>query len=139
MKFETKRFSSKLYEQYDNAKHDIINFYKKNGKNAIVNPKKYDIDLIVDDAFYCEVEVKNNWQGEKFQYDTLQIPYRKAKYTKLDKPSYFAVLNKERTHAFFVKGEDVANSPFIEVPNRFKKDKEFFFQIPVDKLTLVEL
>ena len=48
MKIETKRFSSKLYEQYDNAKHDIINFYKKNGKNAIVNPKKYDIDLIVD-------------------------------------------------------------------------------------------
>ncbi len=35
--------------------------------------------------------------------------------------------------------EDVASSPVVEVPNRYVPSGEMFFQVPLNKLKLVEL
>ena len=51
---------------------------------AIVNPDTYGIDLIVDNTFYCEVEVKHNWKGKDFPFSTLQLSDRKRKFAILD-------------------------------------------------------
>ena len=136
---EHKRFDKTLYNANDDAKYLAIEWFKNNGKTAVVNPKKYGIDLIVDDNFYCEVEVKHSWKGENFKFETLQIPARKQKFAELDKQAIFMVMNSERTYAFLVEDKDVLNSPLVEVPNKYKFKGEYFFQIPKEKLTLIKL
>ena len=134
-----KKFDKTLYEENDPAKLLAIEYFKKIGKNAVVNPKKYGIDLIVDDEFYCEVEVKHRWVGEEFTYNDLQIPYRKEKFGDLDKPSMFMVINKDRTYAFLTTGKDVLESPVEEVPNKFKFKGEYFYKVPLSKLAKIKL
>ena len=134
-----KKFDKELFNENDPAKYLAIEYFKKSGKNAIVNPKRYGIDLIVDDEFYCEVEVKRRWSGENFIYGDLQIPFRKSKFITADKPVIFMVMNLERTHAFLVKGEDVMNSKVDEVSNKYARQGEYFYKVSLDKLTKVKL
>ena len=135
-----KKFDQDLYDQNDPLKLRAIEYFKSKGMNAIVNPNDHGIDLIVDDKFYCEVEVKHTWKGSNFTFPTLQIPDRKKKFAKvLDKPAMFLVFNHEHTHIFLVMAEDVRNSPMKEVPNKYVPEGEMFYQIPVNKLTKVRL
>lgn len=134
-----KRFDKELYNTNDPAKLLAIEYFEKIGKKAVVNPDKYGIDLIIDDEFYCEVEVKHTWKGENFKFDTLQIPFRKSKFGKSDKRSMFMVINTDRTYAYLVEGKDVMESPLKEVPNKYMYKGEYFYQIPLNKLTKVKL
>ncbi len=134
-----KRFSKNLYDANDPAKLQAIEYFSGLGKNAIVNPDSYGIDLIVDDKFYCEVEVKHNWQGEHFPFGTLQIPERKTKFTTADKPTMFMIFNSQKTHALLAKGTDVMHSPLVEVSNKYVSNGEYFYQVPVSKLTKVKV
>lgn len=134
-----KRFDSNLYNTNDPAKRKAIDYFKNQGADAIVNPDDYGVDLIVNDTFYCEVEVKHNWRGDNFPFSTLQIPERKIKFAKLDKPVVFMVMNSEQTHALMTTGEDVLDSPLREVSNKFVKSGELFFQIPTSKLLKVKI
>ena len=133
-----KPFDPQLYNKNDTAKYDAIKYLEKLNKKAYVNPDQYGVDLIVDDAVYCEVEVKHAWKGKEFPFSTLQIPERKTKFTKADKPVMFMVFNSDRSYAFLVKGDDVMKSPLKHVPNKYMDD-EMFFQIPVNKLTKVRI
>lgn len=134
-----KKFDEKLYNNNDPAKYLAIEFFRTKDKIAVVNPDDYGIDLIVDGKFYCEVEVKHSWKGENFTFSTLQIPERKNKFTVSDKPVMFMIFNSDKSYAFLVKGEDVLDSPLVEVSNKYVKSGEKFFQIPVSKLTKVRL
>ena len=135
-----KKFNKELYNHNDPAKFKAIEYFKSKNKNAVVNPDDYGIDLIVDDTFYCEVEVKHNWKGINFPFQTLQIPERKTKFAKIsDKPVMFMVFNSEHTHAFLAKATDVLRSRMQEVPNKYVPEGEMFFQVPISKLTKVRL
>jgi len=134
-----KKFDKRLYNNNDPAKLTAIEFFKTKNKIAVVNPDDYGIDLIVDNEFYCEVEVKHRWNGKDFAFPTLQIPERKNKFTVLDKPVIFMVFNSDKSYAFLVKGEDVLTSPLVVVPNKYVEFGEKFFQIPVNKLTKVRV
>jgi hypothetical protein len=106
------------------------------------HPDRYAVDLIVDtgsETFYCEVEIKKVWQGAVFKYDTLQIPERKSKFAKLDKPAYFMVFNDEKTHAFVCPSSILLSSPVVEVPNKYVYKGELFFQVPINLISLVEI
>ena len=138
-----KKFDYELFKQNDKLARDVGKAYwKSKGKTAIDNPDRYGPDLVVDGEFYCEMEIKRAWKGKEFKYRTCQIPHRKAKYLdkdKYDKPTHFFIINNEQKYAFYIKGEDVAASPVVEVPNKFVPKGEFFFQIPLNKLKLIDL
>ena len=79
-----KPFSKNLYERDDNAKDQFVDWLKGKGWEAWINPERYGIDVLavdihgVDHKF--EVEVKHNWKGESFQYETLHYSDRKRKF-----------------------------------------------------------
>jgi hypothetical protein len=91
------------------------------------------------EVFYSEVEIKRVWSGPLFKYDTLQIPERKRKFTVLDMPCMFLVLNNEQTHAFVCSSDLLSKSPVVEVPNKYVYKGEMFFQVPVSELLYVTM
>jgi len=138
-----KKFDYELFKQNDKLARDVGKAYwESKGRTVIDNPDRYGPDLLIDGEYYCEVEIKRAWKGKEFKYRTCQIPHRKAKYLdkdKYDKPTHFFIINNEQEYAFYIKGEDVAASPVVEVPNKFVPKGEFFFQIPLSKLKLIDL
>lgn len=138
-----KRFDRDLFNETDiSARAAAKNYWTSLGHTVEDHPDRYAIDLIVDtgtESFYCEVEIKKVWKGAEFKYDTLQIPERKSKFAKLDKPSCFMVFNNERSHAFICKHTTLLDSPVVEVPNKYVYKGELFFQVPVIHLDLVEI
>lgn len=122
-----KPFSSSLYNDNDDAKNLVVKFFKNHDYEAWVNPDRYGIDIIFhDETFiyqYCEVEVKHNWKGEAFPYDTVHLPKRKLKFA--NKDSVFAMLNHERTHILWIAGEKVLESPIVVKNTIYTKGEEF--------------
>ena len=120
-----KTFDKSLYETNDRKAREAGKMYwKQEGCAAIDNPDKYGADLIVNDSFYCEVEIKNVWSGSEFPWGSIQLPERKTKFTKLDKHCVFLIFNKELTHGITFTSEAVLASPLVEVSNKFVSSKE---------------
>jgi hypothetical protein len=138
-----KRFDRDLFNETDGTARDSAKKYWTSlGHTVEDHPDRYAIDLIVNTgttSFYCEVEIKKVWKGAEFKYETLQIPERKAKFAKLDKPACFMIFNNERSHAFICSHTDLLDSPVVEVPNKYVCKGEMFFQVPISKLDLVEI
>ena len=106
------------------------------------NPERYGADLIVHTmagSFYCEVEIKKGWEGKEFQYDTLQIAARKGKFLGKALPVSYIVFNADQSYGYLCQGSDLADSPIVEVSNKYKRSGEMFYQIPIGRLTLIEV
>lgn len=103
------------------------------------NPKRYEVDLLVfkdgEHLFNLEVEVKSHWGAGAFQYGDVQICERKQKYAMLDKPTYFMMFNRDLTQYLVIKDKDLLKSPLKEVPNKRHYSGEYFFKVPVAKIT----
>lgn len=134
-----KPFDAADYAKYDPVKHLIINLFENGGHTATVHENQYGVDLVIDGKYYCEVEQKTAWKGAKFPYDELNIPPRKKKFFDFDKPTLFCVVNKDRTHALFVKADIVKNCPRKEVPNNRLESGEFFYRVPINQCKIVKL
>jgi hypothetical protein len=136
----TKAFNPILFKENDRlARAAGKKYWQSLGHDVIDNPDRYGADLIVDNKFYCEVEIKKVWSGKEFKYDTLQVPERKKKFANLDMPCKFMVFNNEETLGFLCEGETLMASPVVEVPNRYVYKGEFFFQVPVANTQLIEV
>jgi hypothetical protein len=133
-----KRFCKDLHETNDTlARAAGKKYWSSIGYEVQDNPDQYGADLIVNtgrEEIYSEVEIKRVWSGPTFQYDTLQIPARKKKFTELDKPCVFIVFNNEQTHAFACHSDTLKESPMVEVPNKYVYSGEMFYQVPITKL-----
>ena len=138
-----KRFDKNLYDSNDSTARTAGKIYWRSfSYQAEDNPDRYGADLIVNtgwEVFYSEVEIKRVWSGPLFKYDTLQIPERKRKFTVLDMPCMFLVLNNEQTHAFVCSSDLLSKSPVVEVPNKYVYKGEMFFQVPVSELLYVTM
>jgi hypothetical protein len=138
-----KRFSKSLHSENDTpARAAAMRYWKALGYNVYENANNHIPDLTIETEnarFYSEVEVKRIWKGEAFQYDTLQIPERKRKYTGLDLPCTFMVFNNEQTHVFLCESSTLIASPIVEVPNKFVPEGELFFQVPVNCVKLARV
>ena len=138
-----KRFDKELFTENDSpARLAGIRYWSALGYIAAPNYDKYGPDLIViteSERFYSEVEIKRVWSGETFQYDTLQIPERKRKYTGLDLPCTFMVFNNEQTLVFLCESSTLVTSPIVEVPNKFVPEGELFFQVPIKRVKLARV
>lgn len=123
-----KPFSKRLYENDDNAKDQFVEYLRENNYEAWINPDRYGIDVLAHkdgiDYMY-EVEVKHNWKGPDFQYDTLHYSDRKRKFLDTPDNTAFVTFNDDRTHVLLVRGPVLAAAPTIVKNTIYTKDEKF--------------
>jgi hypothetical protein len=132
-----KKFDQELYDLYDDsAKNAVIKSFTKMypGIEITKDPfGKYGIDLKLQSRtmlMYIDVEVRPGWTGEFFPFDTVHLPERKIKLIPKDGRTFFLSLNKELTKGllFAIKIEN----NLINVRNKYVKDGENFYSVPVE-------
>ena len=143
-----KEFSKQLYKKYDDLARAATKEHlkKERGYNTVDHHDKYAQDLIaskpdewgvhLSEPFCVECEVKAVWSGAKFPYDTVQLPERKKKF--FNKLTLFYIWNKELTHAVTFWSEKVKHLTTVEVKNKYVKEGERFFQIPLSLTTIIK-
>jgi hypothetical protein len=137
----SKVFDKEHYENDDNAKHDVISWLESKGFMAWVNHDQFGIDVQgvrKGISYEFEVEVKHNWKGKEFPFNTVHFSNRKRKFALPDNTTWFVMLNHERTHGLMVTGSVFLNAPIVE-KNTIYTRKEEFVQISVDKAILITI
>jgi hypothetical protein len=104
---------------------DILNY--KTERNAKVNDNIYGIDVVTDEYDF-EVEIKHNWVGREFIYDTMHYAARKRKF--ITPRSFFVTFNSDATRYF------ITHSSALKDQNVIMKDTKYstlepFIVVPV--------
>lgn len=136
-----KVFSEEHYNADDNAKHKVIAWLVSRGFMAWVNPDQYGIDVqgvLKGECYEFEVEVKHNWSGSMFPFETIHFSNRKRKFATADKLTWFVMLNDERTHALLISGQTFLAAPVV-TKNTIYTEGEQFVAIPVAQGRLIQL
>lgn len=138
-----KPFDTALYESDDDAKFLVIRWLESRGHQVCVNPDEYGIDLLGSwngRRYVWEVEVKHNWQGFEFPFDSVHYSVRKRKFVDPDSDvrTYFVTLNHERTRLLAVSGKDVMEARIIQKSTIYTQD-EWFMEIPIRRAIFVDL
>jgi hypothetical protein len=138
----SKPFSQDLYDNDDKAKHLVIEFLEANQWEAWVNPDKYGIDLLALDPngieYQVEVEVKHNWTGDSFPYQTLHFAERKRKFISTDRLTLFVTLNHDNTHGLVANDQALSEATVI-VKDTSYTEQEQFLEISVSSCELITL
>ena len=123
-----KQFNKESHAVNDKpAKDLVINFLKSKGVDAIENPDKYGIDIIVP---RYEVERREIWI-DNFPFKTVHIPARKEKFLKYS--IVYAVVNKDFNKVMFCTSEVIKRCNLIEVPNKSVPEGEYFYDVPIEE------
>ena len=127
-----KEFSQSLYDDNDDAKHQIIAWLEERGFMAWVNEDQYGIDvqaLKMGKQYVFEVEVKHNWQSEHFMFETVHYAARKSKFIDLYDDVYFVTVNSPRTHALVINIAFLDNMKMVRKQTS-ETSSEWFLEIP---------
>lgn len=122
----SKPFDIGLYAEDDDAKEQVIRWLERKGFRAWVNPDRYGIDVLAEyDAtpYAFEVEVKHNWDGAKFTFDTVHFSARKLKFAEGN--SFFTMLNHQRDRMLMVDAETVRRSPVVSKNTVYTRGEQF--------------
>jgi len=123
-----KEFNKESHAANDKpAKDLVINFLKSKGLDAMENPDKYGIDIVVP---RYEVERREIWIDE-FPFKTVHIPARKEKFLKHS--IVYVVVNKDFDKLMFCRSEIIRQYNLIEVPNKSVPEGEYFYDVPIEK------
>ena len=123
-----KEFNKESHAANDKpAKDVVISFLKSKGLDAMENPDKYGIDIVVP---RYEVERREIWIDE-FPFKTVHIPARKEKFLKHS--IVYAVVNKDFDKIMFCRSEVIRQYDLIEVPNKSVPEGEYFYDVPIEK------
>lgn len=136
-----KKFSQSLYDRDDFAKELVIQFLIQNNFRAWVNEDQYGIDVIAerdDDRWEIEVEVKHNWKGKDFPYDSVHFAARKKKFVKPSKFNVFWMLNDDWSYALLIDGLQMSEAPTI-VKDTIYTENEEFIAVPIAQAELVRM
>ena len=131
----SKVFSQEHYDQDDSAKYQIIEWLEGKGHKAWVNPDQFGIDILATRwgrQFAFEVEVKHNWRGDVFPFDSVHYSVRKRKFVQPDVHTYFVTVNHERTMLLCIKGEDFMDGKLVQKSTIYTQD-EWFVEVPIRK------
>ena len=129
-----KEFNKDSYTVNDKpAKDLVINFLKSKGLDAMENPDKYGIDIIVP---RYEVERREVWV-DKFPFNTVHIPSRKEKFLKYS--IIYAVVSRDFDKVMFCTSEVIKQHNQIEVPNKSVPEGEYFYDVPIEKWHIYNL
>ena len=138
----SKPFSAELYESDDSAKHLVMDWLNSRGHLIQVNPDEYGIDLVGIDrasrACAWEVEVKHNWKGDQFPFDTVHYSVRKRKFVQPDVLTWFITLNHERTRAVVFSHKSFMEGRLVQKSTIYTQD-EWFVEIPVRQGIFINL
>lgn len=126
-----KPFDEGLYAADNPAVGDAIIWLRSQGWQARVNPDTYGIDVLAEspegEHWEIEVEVKHNWQGPKFPYQTVHFSGRKIKFAYAN--SLFIMFNHDRSAALAVRGSVVAKCPQV-TKRTIYTNFESFIEVP---------
>lgn len=146
MQGKYKQFDPELHAATDSAaRTTVLRYLDRTSLGGwCSNTDQYGVDLVRHSAngeiaAGTEVEIKRVWSGPDFPWDSLQVPERKHKFTKLQFPVEFWILNKELTHALVIPAGVLAEYEPVEVANKYISKGERFYQVPLDRCNLIEL
>lgn len=135
----SKAFSRELYDKNDWVKYLFIDILNSRYEcNPRVNPDDYGIDILTDKYDY-EVEVKHNWTGVKFPYDTIHYSSRKIKF--VTKRSYFVTFNSDHSRYFIIHSWSLNKARIVTKNTTYTKSESFieinvsegwFYDVPHD-------
>jgi hypothetical protein len=137
----SKSFDAALYQDDDDAKLLVMQWLESRGHVMCVNPDQYGIDLLGrwrDHAYAWEVEVKHNWRGDVFPFDSVHYSVRKRKFIEPDVRTYFVTLNHERTRLLVVSGKDFMEGRLVQKSTIYTQD-EWFVEIPIRRAIFIDL
>jgi hypothetical protein len=113
----------------------------KGSQKARINPERYGPDLILEAEGverFIEVEVKTNWgNDDTFPFPTVNILERKKKF--FGQGAELWMLNITMNRALIITPEDMKGVEAVEVPNRYMKSGELFYQVPTGQLKMVRM
>jgi histidinol phosphatase-like PHP family hydrolase len=135
----SKAFSRELYDKNDWVKYLFIDILNSRYEcNPRVNPDDYGIDILTDKYDY-EVEVKHNWTGVNFPYDTIHYSSRKIKF--VTKRSYFVTFNSDHSRYFIIHSWSLNKAKIVTKNTTYTKSESFieinvsegwFYDVPHD-------
>ena len=133
-----KQFDPELHAQWDElGRNAVKKLFRGLGHDCRDNPDKYGVDLILyrdgKPIGYAEVEVKPNWDNTKWPFKTVNVPSRKKKLLDNELPTWFFCVNNQGTYVMAVDSDTVLSSPLQENPNKYIKEGEYFYKVPVEK------
>ena len=119
-----KPFSRKLFKENDAICRAKIKAILKSTRYEIkdnINTKGVDLLVFVGGIHICNIECekKTAFKGTLLSFDDVNLPYRKTKYAKLEKPTIFVILNEDLTSYIVITQDKVLLSPIAEVHNKF--------------------
>jgi|TARA_R110001583_G_scaffold40262_8_gene128764 hypothetical protein len=143
-----KPFDRKLYNEVNDLSIKAVKKYLTDSGHTITSTKeKFTADIestYKGKEYLTEAEVKLVWDKEwPSNWCNVRVPERKRKLLeqaeKEGKILTFLYLNKSFTKAWKIDGETVKDCSLEEVPNRFVPKGEYFYIVPVEKATMVNL
>ena len=142
----TKPFSQEVHDTYDPPAREAVAewVFHTWGMKAFPNPDKYGVDLLVKRSGnvvgYIEVEARN-WSQEdtKCPYKTIHIAQRKYKLLDNELPTLFFAVTRDFKNAYWCKSAYVLESPLKEIPNKDVKEGEYFYDVPIEKFSYIDL
>lgn len=136
-----KQYDQKLSDENDYRSREIVKRYMLQ-KWLVVGYDflDYEIDLIVKRnqswVAFVEVEVRF-WSSEICPYQTIHIAKRKEKFFQQKLPVIFFAVTKSLKYGYWCKAADVLSSPVVEIKNKYVANNEYFYDVPINKFTLV--
>lgn len=147
-----KQFDRELFEQQDQrTRSAVMEYLASEGLYCTQNPDLYGPDLLVyrgySKLYYIEVECKLVWNNQHdpstgqrvFPWPTVQLPERKAKFTRKRLPVEFWILSKDLQTAVIIPDNVIDSSMLVPVSNRLVSEGELFFQVPVSECIIKDL
>lgn len=137
-----KQFSRVLFDENDAiGKHVGIHYASQLEDEIIirVEPTKYGVDLVATGKkhHYIECEVKYNWKGGPFPYETIQVLGRKEKYFK--QGAGLILVSANMQDFLYLSAKQILAAPKVKVRNKYVYEGEEFFQVPAKKAKYFEL
>lgn len=149
-----KQFDRELFRQNDaRAVAAVVGYICREGGFATQNPELYEPDIIVYGSgfrklAYIETEVKHGWQGTggqgpdglvEFPFPTVNLPERKGQYLSKRLEVEYWILRSDLLAAVVIPGSVLDEKQLAEVSNKYIKEGEVFYQVPLELCNLVDL
>ena len=142
----TKPFNQEVHDACDPPARQAVTdwVFHEWGMMAYPNPDKYGVDLIAkrlgNVVGYIEVETRDWFQEDtKCPYNTIHIAQRKYKLLTNDFPTLFFAVTRDFKNAYWCTSKSVLESPVHEIPNRAVKEGEYFYDVPIEKFSYIDL
>lgn len=135
MKGSYKQFDQKLFNQNDPKSRSVVkNYLAKNNVIVDDNNNKYGVDLVSEDGkVKIEVERRLVWKNERFPFNEINLPERKAKFFKENNVSY-AIVSEDYKRIGLIHGKNIQqyinDTNLKENPNKFVNSGELFYKLP---------